>query len=721
MNHVIGIDLGTTNSCVTILEGGQPKILENAEGGRTTPSMVAFAANDKRLVGQAAKRQMVTNPENTFFAIKRLIGRRFDDEMVTKDRQQVAFQIVEADNGDAWVATDEKRMSPSEISAMVLQKMKRTAEEFLGAEVGQAVITVPAYFNDAQRQATRDAGRIAGLEVLRIINEPTAAALAFGLDLEEGRTIAVYDLGGGTFDISILEIDDGVFQVKSTSGDTSLGGVDFDKQLMNHLLDGFEMEHGIDLREDKAALQRIKEATESARIELSSRERTEINLPFIHTDAEGPRHLSVHLTRKELEEMTAELIDRTLEPCRTALTDAGLEAADIDEVILVGGMTRMPMVQRVVSDFFGREPHRGVNPDEVVAMGAAIQGGVLTGDVHGLLLLDVTPFSLGIRTKGGGFSTLIAKNESIPSKRTKLFTTVQDNQNRVTVSVAQGEHDVFADNKFLGEFDLEGIPAAPRGEPRIEVAFAVDVNGMVQVTAQEKNTGIEQSIRVNISGGLDEAEIQKLAEEAAQQAEEETRELRLASEKDKAESLIFSASQLLLDHGPTLEKELKQEMHLSLNALQDDMETGETAEVIVSRMTALEELYGRASAMVAVPALPGAEGETETAEEAKDDAAIIPGDEGIDETGTILMDGDVQEPLAGEGETDEAVTADMLQQMSAVLGRDEPLSDLLDGDDGIGETMTEEPIVAEMATDADRAEGEAEEKDGDDDWMALAS
>ena len=717
MSHVIGIDLGTTNTCVTILEGGQPKILENAEGGRTTPSMVAFSADGKRLVGQAAKRQMVTNPENTLFAIKRLIGRRFDDEMVRKDRERVAFNIIDAENGDAWVEAGGKRMSPSEVSSMVLQKMKRTAEEYLGGEVTQAVITVPAYFNDAQRQATRDAGRIAGLEVLRIINEPTAAALAFGLELEEGKTIAVYDLGGGTFDISILEINDGVFQVKSTNGDTSLGGVDFDNGLMNHILDSFEMEHGIDLRQDRSALQRIKEATETARIELSGRTQTEINLPFIYTDEEGPRHLGIRLTREKLEELTGELIQRTLEPCRLALEDAGLDASGIDEVVLVGGMTRMPMVQKVVGAFFGREPYRGVNPDEVVAMGAAIQGGVLTGDVHGVLLLDVTPFSLGIRTKGGGFSTLIGKNESIPCKQTKLFTTVQDNQHRVTVSAAQGEMERFGDNQFLGEFDLEEIPAAPRGEPRIEVTFAVDVNGMVQVSAIEKNTGLAQSIRVNISGGLEEEEIQRLTEEAAGHAEEESRDLLVATGKDKAESMIFSVSQLLLDHGGSIEESLKRAMRTTMNALQDGMETGEDHQAIAARTASLEALYSRAHSHFALPVTVQAQVVTEEAEQAEllddgdllDDADLLDDGDLLDDA-ELLDEAEMLDDSAESADAEEAFAADEDQDiLSESMNMLEEAREILGQDEQADERMTVEPEHA----DAETRTGE--------EWMALAS
>jgi molecular chaperone DnaK len=549
MGKVIGIDLGTTNSCVAVMDGKTAKVIENAEGARTTPSIVAFANDGERLVGVAAKRQAVTNPEKTFFAVKRLIGRRIDDPMVEKDKGMVPYKIAKGGNGDAWLEADGKTYSPSQISAFTLMKMKETAEAFLGGTVTQAVITVPAYFNDAQRQATKDAGKIAGLEVLRIINEPTAAALAYGLDKKANGTIAVYDLGGGTFDISILEIGDGVFEVKSTNGDTFLGGEDFDMRLVNYLADEFKKEQGIDLRNDKLALQRLKEAAEKAKIELSSTTQTEINLPFITMDASGPKHLALKLTRAKFEALVDDLIQRTVEPCRKALKDAGLTAGQIDEVVLVGGMTRMPKVQEVVKQFFGREPHKGVNPDEVVAVGAAIQAGVLQGDVKDVLLLDVTPLSLGIETLGGVFTRLIDRNTTIPTKKSQVFSTAEDGQQAVTIRVFQGEREMAADNKILGQFDLVGIPPAPRGVPQIEVTFDIDANGIVQVSAKDKGTGKEQQIRIQASGGLSDADIEKMVKDAEANAAEDKKRRELVETRNQAEGLVHSAEKALKDYG----------------------------------------------------------------------------------------------------------------------------------------------------------------------------
>ncbi|MCM5553603.1 molecular chaperone DnaK [Pleomorphomonas sp. NRK KF1] len=550
MGKVIGIDLGTTNSCVAIMDGKNAKVIENSEGARTTPSIVAFADGGERLVGQPAKRQAVTNPENTIFAVKRLIGRRFEDPMVAKDKDLVPYAIVKGDNGDAWVNADGKKYSPSQISAMTLAKMKETAEAYLGTSVTQAVITVPAYFNDAQRQATKDAGKIAGLEVLRIINEPTAAALAYGLDKSDhSKTIAVYDLGGGTFDISILEIGDGVFEVKSTNGDTFLGGEDFDMRLVNYLADEFKKEQGIDLRGDKLALQRLKEAAEKAKIELSSSAQTEINLPFITADAKGPKHLTLKLTRAKFEALVDDLVQKTVEPCKAALKDAGLSAGQIDEVVLVGGMTRMPKVQETVKQFFGREPHKGVNPDEVVAIGAAIQAGVLAGEVKDVLLLDVTPLSLGIETLGGVFTRLIDRNTTIPTKKSQVFSTAEDSQSAVTIRVFQGEREMAADNKLLGQFDLVGLPPAPRGVPQIEVTFDIDANGIVNVSAKDKGTGKEQQIRIQASGGLSDADIDKMVKDAEANAAADKERREAVEARNHGEALIHSTEKSLADYG----------------------------------------------------------------------------------------------------------------------------------------------------------------------------
>jgi molecular chaperone DnaK len=549
MSKVIGIDLGTTNSCVAVMEGKTPKVIENAEGMRTTPSIVAFSDDGERLVGQPAKRQAVTNPEKTIFAVKRLVGRRYDDPIIEKDKKLVPYKIMKASNGDAWVEADGKSYSPSQISAFTLQKMKETAEAYLGQKVEQAVITVPAYFNDAQRQATKDAGKIAGLEVLRIINEPTAAALAYGLDKQKQGIIAVYDLGGGTFDISVLEIGDGVFEVKSTNGDTFLGGEDFDMRLVNYLADEFQKEQGIDLRKDKLALQRLKESAEKAKIELSSTTQTEVNLPFITADASGPKHLTMKLTRAKFEALVDDLIQKTVEPCRKALKDAGLSAAEINEVVLVGGMTRMPKVQEVVKQFFGKEPHKGVNPDEVVAIGAAIQAGVLQGDVKDVLLLDVTPLSLGIETLGGVFTRIIDRNTTIPTKKSQVFSTAEDNQNAVTIRVFQGEREMAADNKILGQFDLVGIPPAPRGVPQVEVTFDIDANGIVNVSAKDKATNKEQQIRIQASGGLSEADIEKMVKDAEAHADEDKTRKAAVEAKNHAEALVHSTEKAIAEHG----------------------------------------------------------------------------------------------------------------------------------------------------------------------------
>jgi len=572
MGKVIGIDLGTTNSCVAIMDGSQPKVIENSEGTRTTPSIVAFTEAE-RLVGQPAKRQAVTNAENTIFAVKRLIGRRVDDPEVTKDKGLVPFHIVDGGNGDAWVSARGETYSPSQISAFILQKMKETAESYLGEDVTQAVITVPAYFNDAQRQATKDAGKIAGLEVLRIINEPTAAALAYGLEKKESKTIAVYDLGGGTFDVTILEIDDGLFEVKSTNGDTFLGGEDFDMRVVNYLVDEFRKENGVDLSKDKMALQRLKEAAEKAKIELSSSTQTEINQPFISMGANGqPLHMVMKLTRAKLESLVGDLIDASLKPCKAALKDAGLSTGDIDEVVLVGGMTRMPRVVETVTKFFGREPHKGVNPDEVVALGAAIQAGVLQGDVKDVVLLDVTPLSLGIETLGGVFTRLIDRNTTIPTKKGQIFSTAEDNQNAVTIRVFQGEREMAADNKMLGQFNLENIPPAPRGMPQIEVTFDIDANGIVSVSARDKGTGKEQKITIQASGGLSDEDIDKMVKDAEANAEEDRKRRELVEARNQAESLIHSTEKSIKDHGDKVDPATVEAIELAIAALKDEVE-----------------------------------------------------------------------------------------------------------------------------------------------------
>ena len=644
MSKVIGIDLGTTNSCVAIMDGKDGKVIENAEGTRTTPSIVAFTETDERLVGQSAKRQAVTNPENTLFAIKRLIGRRYDDPMTKKDKSLVPYKIVKAKNDDAWVECGGKKLSPSQVSGFILQKMKETAESYLGEEVTQAVITVPAYFNDSQRQATKDAGKIAGLEVLRIINEPTAAALAYGLEKKKTGTVAVFDLGGGTFDVSILEIGDGVFEVKSTNGDTFLGGEDFDQAIIDYLADEFKKESGIDLRQDKLALQRLKEASEKAKVELSSAVQTEVNLPFITADQAGPKHLNIKLTRAKLEALVESLIERTVGPCKAALKDAGLSAGEIDEVILVGGMTRMPKVIETVKAFFGQEPHKGVNPDEVVALGAAIQGGVLKGDVKDVLLLDVTPLSLGIETLGGVFTRLIDRNTTIPTRKSQVFSTAEDHQNAVTIRVYQGEREMAADNKMLGQFDLIGIPPAPRGLPQIEVTFDIDANGIVNVSAKDKATGKEQQVRIQASGGLSNDDVERMVKEAEEHADEDKSRRELIEARNHADALIHATEKNLSEYGDKIPEDDKTAIEEAVTSLREVMD-GEDLDAITAKTGALTQ----ASMKLGEAIYKASQADATGAAEATDDPAPAdeaPADDPTDSDGgedSKVVDADFEE------------------------------------------------------------------------------
>jgi molecular chaperone DnaK len=635
MGKAIGIDLGTTNSCVAVMEGGEAHVIENSEGARTTPSMVAFAEGGERLVGQAAKRQAVTNPENTLFAIKRLIGRPYDDPTTKKDQQLVPYNIIKADNGDAWIEARDEKYSPSQVSAFILQKMKETAEAHLGEEVTEAVITVPAYFNDSQRQATKDAGKIAGLDVLRIINEPTAAALAYGLEKKEAGTIAVYDLGGGTFDVSVLEIGDGVFEVKSTNGDTFLGGEDFDARIMDYLADEFKKENAIDLRQDKLALQRLKEAAEKAKIELSGSSQTEVNLPFITADQNGPKHLNLKLTRAKLEALVDDLIERTVGPCRAALKDAGVTAGEIDEVIMVGGMTRMPKVLETVKNFFGREPHRGVNPDEVVAIGAAIQAGVLKGDVKDVLLLDVTPLSLGIETLGGVFTRLIDRNTTIPTKKSQVFSTAEDSQNAVTIRVFQGEREMAADNKLLGQFDLVGLPPAPRGVPQVEVTFDIDANGIVNVGAKDKATNKEQTIRIQASGGLSDEDIDNMVKDAEQNAADDKKRRESVEARNQADGLIYTTEKTMGEHGEALSAEDKTAIEDAIADLKTALEGDDVAAIAAKTETLAQAAQKLGEALYKAQ---------------QEDAAA-----GMDMSG---MDGDAPDASANAGDDATVVDAD---------------------------------------------------------------